>query len=148
VRDPATLSKFLLLVWEKNFKPEGKKPTERAYRGVTIKEVPLDPGKFWSAPVKALFQGTVDKGYYLSWNEGALKRRIDTVLSRRKAKPGKTEAVHAALYLAPPRGKAGEALGGKTWGAEGSRTRWRSFRSPKNWSAPGPGSTQTLPGRK
>jgi hypothetical protein len=112
VRDAAALSKRLLEDWKNNFKPKGKELTERTYRGVTIKEVPLDPDRlgFFLPRVKVVFQATVDKGYYLSASEGALKRRIDTVLSLRKAKPGKTEAVHAALYLAPPRGKVGEAL--------------------------------------
>jgi hypothetical protein len=59
---------------------------------------------------QSIYQSYIDKGYYLSFNEKAIENRIDFVRSLRKTKPGDSQGVHAALYLAPPGGQAGRML--------------------------------------
>jgi hypothetical protein len=58
---------------------------------------------------RAIYQASVGDFYYLAFNKRALKRRIDSALAR-AGKGGKETEVNAALFLAPPRGKAGGAF--------------------------------------
>ena len=131
VEDIAAWSPVIHDAWEHWLKPKEGKPVikERTYRKVTVKQVPIQsrvldslmgyiaavtpafpevpPGKLNK---NNIYQTHIDKGYYLSFSKKAIEARIDHALGLRKAKPGDTQGIHVALYLAPPGGEGGKTL--------------------------------------
>ena len=128
VKDADKFSGEVSRLWREGHLAAGK-PTTSKYKGVTIKRAPVwakvyrdlaplldllanaqEEGDVLAALLSylprreapaAFYQAVIDGGYYVSWQEEPLQRRIDAARAQRQAHPREEIPVNASLFLRP-----------------------------------------------